>query len=109
MLFRWVCDDHRDLATLRIIKIVKILRLIKLMRMFRISKLFSKWESALEVDYRWLSLSKFVAVFLLAAHWMACMWHMVWLNLHWSAIELSIQLGSVYNYHCADHSVTTGQ
>ena len=47
------------------------------MRMFRLSKLFAKWESALEIDYRWLSLAKFVAVFLLAAHWMACMWHMV--------------------------------
>lgn len=47
-----------------------------MVRMLRISRLFSRWESAMEIDYRRLSLGKFAGAFLLTSHWMACLWHL---------------------------------
>lgn len=44
--------------------------------MIRISHIFKKWESALEIDYRRLSLAKFALLFVLTSHWMACLWQM---------------------------------
>ena len=47
-----------------------------MVRMLRISRLFARWESAMEIDYRRLSLCKFAGAFLLTSHWMACLWYL---------------------------------
>jgi hyperpolarization activated cyclic nucleotide-gated potassium channel 2 len=63
-----------NLKTLKILRIVRILRLLKMVRMLRITRLLKKWECAIEVDYRQLSLVKLGLMFGIVAHWMACFW-----------------------------------
>ena len=64
--------------------------------MLRISRLFARWESALEINYRHLSLAKFAGIFLLTSHWMACMFHLT--------VEIErIAAGSSHLYTWVEH------
>ena len=62
---------------LRRYSVVRIARLAKLLRILRSSRIFSRFENSMTINYGALKLFKFCAGTLFIAHWMACFWHLI--------------------------------
>uniref|UniRef100_A0A7S4UW65 Ion transport domain-containing protein n=1 Tax=Alexandrium monilatum TaxID=311494 RepID=A0A7S4UW65_9DINO len=61
----------------KMMKVLRLLRLIKLVRVLRASRVFHRWETSMAVNYNRLKLVSAFLVFLLASHWLACVWAML--------------------------------
>ena len=48
-------------SNLRVLRIIRLARLAKLARMLHIGTIFRRWETALRIDYSFLSLFKFMS------------------------------------------------
>ena len=53
-------------------RFLRLLRLLKLLRILRGSRIFQRWETRITLNYAVLSLQKYLAVCLFAAHWIGC-------------------------------------
>ena len=62
------------LSSLRMIRLIRLLRLLKLARVLRASRILTRWESMISISYAHLTIMKLAGMFLLVAHWMACLW-----------------------------------
>ncbi|KAH8054803.1 voltage-gated potassium channel [Aureococcus anophagefferens] len=62
------------LSSLRTIRLIRLLRLLKLARVLRASRILTRWESMISISYAHLTIMKLAGMFLLVAHWMACLW-----------------------------------
>merc|ERR1711988_1312953 len=71
-----VVADSKDLNNLKALRIARLLRLFKLLRILRAGRIFDRWESSMAINYSVLTLAKFVALTVVIAHWLACLWHM---------------------------------
>mmetsp|Transcript_15603 Transcript_15603/g.51245 ORF Transcript_15603/g.51245 Transcript_15603/m.51245 type:complete len:797 (-) Transcript_15603:107-2497(-) len=65
-------DNSGGVNKLRILRIVRLMRLMKLLRIMRATRIFTRLESNLNVNYALFALSKFVVMALMLCHWMAC-------------------------------------
>jgi len=57
---------------LKAVRFLRLLRLLKLLRILRGSRIFQRWETRVTLNYAVLSLQKYLAVCLFAAHWIGC-------------------------------------
>jgi potassium voltage-gated channel Eag-related subfamily H protein 7 len=71
-----VIASSDDLNNLKALRIARLLRLFKLLRILRAGRMFDRWESSMAINYSVLTLCKFVALTIVVAHWLACLWHM---------------------------------
>eukprot|EP00892_Ulva_mutabilis_P006693 jgi/Ulvmu1/4396/UM002_0121.1 len=60
-------------ASIRLVKLVRLLRLLKLGRMFRVSALMHRLEISMDIDYMKLRLCKYIMLFVIFNHWLACL------------------------------------
>jgi hypothetical protein len=60
-----------DAGGFRLLRIVRLLRLIKILKS---SKYVEQLQSKYDVTYLSMQLVKFVAIFVVSTHWMACAW-----------------------------------
>jgi len=58
------------------LRVARALRLIKMVRLVRASRIFKRWETRMEINYTYLSLSISVLTAVITSHWMACLWSM---------------------------------
>lgn len=61
----------------KVTKVLRLLRLIKLVRVLRASRVFRRWETSMAWNYNTMKLVFAFAVFLIASHWIACVWAMM--------------------------------
>jgi len=71
-----VVASSDDLNNLKALRIARLMRLFKLLRILRAGRMFDRWESSMAINYSVLTLVKFVALTVVVAHWLACLWHM---------------------------------
>lgn len=71
-----VVASSDDLNNLKALRIARLMRLFKLLRILRAGRMFDRWESSMAINYSVLTLCKFVALTVVVAHWLACLWHM---------------------------------
>lgn len=71
-----VVASSDDMNNLKILRIARLLRLFKLLRILRAGRMFERWETSMAINYSILTLCKFVALTIVVAHWLACLWHM---------------------------------
>ena len=57
---------------LKAVRFLRLLRLLKLLRVLRGARIFRRWETRVTLNYAALSLQKYLAVCLFAAHWIGC-------------------------------------
>jgi len=62
---------------IKAMKVLKLLRLLKLVRVLRASRLFHRWETSMAINYNTLKLVFAFLVFIIASHWIACVWAML--------------------------------
>ena len=67
-------EGGKFLSSLRIIRLIRLLRLLKLARVLRASRILVRWESMIAISYAHLTILKLAGMFVLIAHWMACVW-----------------------------------
>lgn len=65
--------DCRGATSVRLVKLVRLLRLLKLGRMFRVPHLLHRLETTMAIDYMQLKLCKYIALFAIFTHWLACL------------------------------------
>jgi len=66
-------DEGEDILTrFKFLRVVRCLRLVKLMRLLRASRMMSRWETRLSINYNMASMCKVLVGYLLVAHWSAC-------------------------------------
>jgi len=65
-----------DMSNLKVLRIARLLRLFKLLRILKAGRMFERWETSMAINYSVLTLCKFVALTVVVAHWLACLWHM---------------------------------
>ena len=63
-----------QLSRLTFFRVIRILRLVKLVRLMRASRLFSRWEARIAIDYGTMALIKCMVGVSLVGHWFACIW-----------------------------------
>lgn len=71
-----VVSSSDDMNNLKALRIARLLRLFKLLRILRAGRMFDRWESSIAINYSVLTLCQFVALTIVVAHWLACLWHM---------------------------------
>ena len=64
-------------SQLKVFRVVRVLRLIKLLRLARSSRIISRWESKVSINYAALSLVRVLISICLCAHWAACLWNLL--------------------------------
>lgn len=69
-----VASDSETLSRFRAIRIIRLFRLLKLFRVLRAIRIVKRWETSVGVNYKIMSLIKFIILMLLTAHWMGCCW-----------------------------------
>jgi len=69
-------DDAKNGASspLRLVRVMRVLRLIKLVRLLRASRLFSRWETKIAINYSRLNLARSVFNVCYISHFFACIW-----------------------------------
>ena len=58
---------------LKILRFIRVLRLVKLVRVVKASRLIARWQTSISIDFSTQTLIKCLVVYLLAAHWFACL------------------------------------
>lgn len=71
-----VIANSDDLNNLKALRIARLMRLFKLLRILRAGRMFDRWESSIAINYSVMTLVQFVALTIVVAHWLACLWHM---------------------------------
>ena len=56
------------------LKAIRVLRLVKLVRIVNASKIFTRWEMRLSINYGALSIAQIIAGLLFVCHLFACLW-----------------------------------
>ena len=69
-----VAEDSPFLSRLKAVRMVRLLRLIRIFRILRGSRIFSRLESSISSPHSTMTLAKFIALVIVAGHWVACMW-----------------------------------
>ena len=69
-----VTSTESGVSKLKVLRVVRVLRLIKLMRLLRGSRILSRWESKVSINYAAMSLARVVLLLMLSIHWAACAW-----------------------------------
>ena len=59
--------------SLKILRFLRVLRLVKLVRVVKASRLIKRWQTSISLDFSTQTLIKCLVVYLLAAHWFACL------------------------------------
>lgn len=72
-LFKKGLTKHRGLSSIRLIKLLRLLRLLKLGRIFRAPQVLQRIEANMDIDYLQLKLCKYIIIFILYTHWLACL------------------------------------
>lgn len=71
-----VIASSDEMNNLKVLRIARLLRLFKLLRILKAGRMFERWETSYAINYSVLTLVKFVALTVVVAHWLACLWHM---------------------------------
>jgi hypothetical protein len=61
-------------SELGILRVIRIVRLLKLLRVIKASRLYQRYEAQISLPHSVVALIKFSLIFLIMAHWMACVW-----------------------------------
>ena len=61
------------LNRLKALRVIRVVRLIKLMRLLRASRMLRRWETHMSINYASLNLGFACSMYLVSAHWAACM------------------------------------
>ena len=69
-----VLSTESGVGKLKVLRVIRVLRLIKLMRLLRGSRILSRWESKISINYAAMSLARVVLLLLFSIHWSACAW-----------------------------------
>jgi hypothetical protein len=64
-------------GNLKALRMLRVIRLIKLARLIRSSRILNRLQAKYAISFAFITLSKFIVLILLTAHWMACAWGMV--------------------------------
>ena len=64
------------LSQLKVLRVVRVARLTKLMRLVRASRLLTRWETKVSINYAGLSLVRIMLLIMLCTHWSACTWNL---------------------------------
>lgn len=72
--------EDAALAKAKFMRVLRLARLVKLVRVLRASRVFHRWETSIAINYNTLKLLFAFVVFLLASHWIACVWAMLGLQ-----------------------------
>ena len=61
------------IARFKAFRVIRVCRLIKLIRLLRASRMLKRWETRVSINYASLTLGRCVVLYLIAAHWAACL------------------------------------
>lgn len=61
-------------SNIAMLRALRVLRLIKLVRLARSSRILSRWELRLSIDYASISLGVTTIGIIVSCHWFACVW-----------------------------------
>jgi len=76
-LITYAFEQSLELGEIGILKFLRMLRLLKLVRMVRGLRIVQVLQVRANLDYDVLTITKLIAIFILFAHWLACLWHVV--------------------------------
>jgi len=60
-------------SMLRMIRMIRLMRLLKLARILRASRLFSRWENSISIQYGTRTMVQWMCAIVLTLHWFACL------------------------------------
>lgn len=62
------------LNQLKVLRVVRVLRLVKVVRLLRASRLVSRWETRVAINYSAIALIRATLLVFIFLHWSACIW-----------------------------------
>lgn len=65
----------------KVIRMIRLARLVKLMRILRVSRVTDRLQNHLSISYAAQTLVKLLVLCVITAHWIACFWGMIGLQL----------------------------
>merc|ERR1719456_1982420 len=73
--------NSKDLQKMKVARFIRLVRLLKLVRLLRASRILARWQVTTAFPYTVQTLSKFVMILIIGAHWMSCLWGIVGLEM----------------------------
>ena len=60
-------------SMLKMVRMIRLLRLIKLARILRASRIFSRWENSISLQYSTRALIRWILTIIMTLHWFSCL------------------------------------